>query len=706
MTALKVKVLFGILLAFSARAAVYEAEDAAITSGSIKADAGASNGSYVDGNGGFNLTWNVDTSTGDKTLTFRIKVPSGDRTMGIFVNGVQAGTVNSASTGWEEKSVEAVMVDGINTLELRDSEGTAELDVDYVFVSNKTLYRYEAEDMALTGFSVQSNDVASGSHFIQIVGGGTGTAVQVFGGYDGEYHVDTHYMDETDGICSYELRVDGIQVDSWLADGTFGTTGVSAASLTFHRTSSVALLNGSVIELEVVQESGEPGRVDVMELALVNRYATEAEDMLLDGYAVETNSAASGGLLAVLQGGAGSVSEVLAGLASGYYDLTVAYFDETDGEAAFRIYLNDLLIDSWLADRMLGSAEPLGVNRMERTVKKVYLRAGDTLEISAIADGGESAGIDGYTLQSAAASAGVSMTWNTDGSIASLELSGAEHIDSTEDSGVILRVFDGYSLDTLEQYSAEQTGSWVEIHEDELDYARFYFRMDEFEHHIVLRLIGMDGVPREDPSLSLRLEIPYTTLPGYQLLDGAVSVETSGGVLELDWNQLSTRGLLAGGQIALYAASDASAALAEIEQVHTANGNLDDYYAWIGGFPITGTDADLFADPDGDGINNLSEYALGGVPTLESYAVLPESGMIGSEFAVQYNRRLDAEQRGLIYTVKAADDLINPDWTTNGVSLAGVEIIDAEFESVTNRVSTAGTTTTSRFLKLDVEITK
>ena len=551
---------------------LYEAEDAAFSSGSAKTHADASGGWYLDGNGGFNITWSVDAEAGDHILAFNIKVPSGDRTMGVFVNNAKAGTINSVARSWEVVSIQATLTAGLNTIELRDSEGTAELDVDFMYVSE-----------------------AGGSLF-------------------------------------------------------------------------------------------------------------EAEDMVLTGYMVETNSAASGGRLVRLDGNQGTAADTLYTLAGGMYDLTISYFDETDGEAAFKVYLNDRLVDSWLADRMLGSSEPAAVNRMERTVKNVYLRGGDTLEICGFADGGEEARIDGYSLEAAAVPAGISMDWNSDGSIANLVLNGTDHLDASEASGVILRVFDGYSVDALEQYSAEQTGSMVEIHEAELDDARFYFRMDEYDHHIVLRLIGMDGVPREDPSLSIRLEITYTTLPGYQLLDSSVSVETSGGVLELDWNRLAERNLLAGGQIALYATADTAAALAEIEQIHTDNGNLDNYYAWIDGFSIAGTDADLFADPDGDGVNNLTEYALGGLPDLGSDPVRPMIINHTDDLELYYNRRRDADDRGLTYALLRTDDLVDPVWYTNGVAEAGSLVLDAEFESVTNTVDTAGSMT--GFFQLDVELEK
>ena len=117
--------------------------------------------------------------------------------------------------------------------------------------------------------------------------------------------------------------------------------------------------------------------------------------------------------------------------------------------------------------------------------------------------------------------------------------------------------------------------------------------------------------------------------------------------------------------------------------------------------------ADLDQDPDGDLLDNLAEYALGGVPTngADSAEILPTSGVVadgetnGWEYV--YRRRNDHVARGLIYTVEVKSNLVSGIWTTNGVEEVNSAGIDAEFDFVTNRISTEGGD--QQFLRLKIE---
>jgi hypothetical protein len=128
------------------------------------------------------------------------------------------------------------------------------------------------------------------------------------------------------------------------------------------------------------------------------------------------------------------------------------------------------------------------------------------------------------------------------------------------------------------------------------------------------------------------------------------------------------------------------------------------YNNWTAGYALSSPNADLLSDPDLDGVNNLVEYALGGNPTnSDAMATLPAGSLAddGSTFEMVYLRRLDAAARGLTYTAEKNSDLLaSGSWGTGGMTETSAAV-DAEFESVTNRISTAAAD--AQFMKLDVE---
>lgn len=127
------------------------------------------------------------------------------------------------------------------------------------------------------------------------------------------------------------------------------------------------------------------------------------------------------------------------------------------------------------------------------------------------------------------------------------------------------------------------------------------------------------------------------------------------------------------------------------------------YASWLTGYNVGGQ-TDLMDDFDNDGIVNLLEYSLGGNPTQSDAAsMLPIARVDAGAFVYVYNRRSDADLRGLIYTVVTNTDLAGPPegWTTNGVTEVSSEDLGSGFESVTNRVPMD---TDGKFIKLRVEL--
>ncbi len=133
-----------------------------------------------------------------------------------------------------------------------------------------------------------------------------------------------------------------------------------------------------------------------------------------------------------------------------------------------------------------------------------------------------------------------------------------------------------------------------------------------------------------------------------------------------------------------------------------ANGAVTMFDQWMVNHKVVGA----LVDSDADGLDNLSEFALGGNPTnadaaaiLPVFGIVPDLGTNWLEYV--YRRRNDYIDRGLDYAIETTTNLISNDWNTNGVTEIGTALIDEEFDSVTNRVSTeehAG-----QFLRLKVE---
>jgi hypothetical protein len=116
----------------------YEAEDAVFVNANAGADVAASGGAYVDGNEGASLLWTVDFAGGTATLSFATRAIN--RSMGVFVNGVRVGSITTTTDRptWAVQTVTATLAAGTNTIELRDTEGAAEPDVDYLEVDAAT----------------------------------------------------------------------------------------------------------------------------------------------------------------------------------------------------------------------------------------------------------------------------------------------------------------------------------------------------------------------------------------------------------------------------------------------------------------------------------------------------------------------------------------------------------------------------------------
>lgn len=260
--------------------------------------------------------------------------------------------------------------------------------------------RTEAEDLSIgSGFGVRKNPHPSGGEYLQAtaassVAGGT------FTGATGTYDLTLGYFDETDGVSHLEIVVNGTIVGSFNWDSLSGDATVTKASKAEFRLPGITLTAGDTIELRGTMDGGEPLRIDYLDLATgegapaSESFMVEAEDLDIgQGFEVVRNGAASGGLnLQHTHGALASASYTVD--KAGTFDVTIGYFDETDGASAMRVLLNGVEIADWTWDSDAGAAIASKASRTEKVLGNLALGEGDVITLEGNGDGGEPLRLD------------------------------------------------------------------------------------------------------------------------------------------------------------------------------------------------------------------------------------------------------------------------------------------------------------------------
>jgi hypothetical protein len=126
--------------------------------------------------------------------------------------------------------------------------------------------------------------------------------------------------------------------------------------------------------------------------------------------------------------------------------------------------------------------------------------------------------------------------------------------------------------------------------------------------------------------------------------------------------------------------------------------SVEGYAAWADDWGDVDL-SDLTADMDGDGQNNLLEYALGGNPTngfVDGH--IPSFGMRGNAMEYRFMHRVD--DSSLTYQLETNSDLVFGTWTNTGYTVEGTADQEGLFREVTNSIPTADT---KMFMRLKVE---
>jgi hypothetical protein len=131
------------------------------------------------------------------------------------------------------------------------------------------------------------------------------------------------------------------------------------------------------------------------------------------------------------------------------------------------------------------------------------------------------------------------------------------------------------------------------------------------------------------------------------------------------------------------------------------------YTEWVALYPALGSLTDPGDDFEPDGMDNLTEYALGGNPVAnDALSVLPK-GSTGSADGTNwlyytYKRRENAASLGLTYTVRSGTNLVSG--LTNVVPPSSVSSPVNGLETITHRIPTD--TAPSGFMELEIELTE
>ncbi len=130
------------------------------------------------------------------------------------------------------------------------------------------------------------------------------------------------------------------------------------------------------------------------------------------------------------------------------------------------------------------------------------------------------------------------------------------------------------------------------------------------------------------------------------------------------------------------------------------------YEYWAQSYGLSGDSAVKTENPDGDAVDNVTEYGLGGDPTdqenaghIPTFRLVEENGTNWLEYV--YPKRVE-ENSGLAYILQTSKSLSGSGWTNGGYQmLEPFGAFDADYFAVTNRIPTADDT--AQFIRLSVE---
>ncbi|MEO1376414.1 MAG: right-handed parallel beta-helix repeat-containing protein [Cyanobacteria bacterium J06635_10] len=136
--------------------------------------------------------------------------------------------------------------------------------------ATEDILRYEAEELNLNKYQIESNNASSGGEHISLLGSNTGSATGVFNGEAGIYQVNLGFYDENDGVSSVKVTVSG-DTQEFKFDENLPSGGPTSATLTERIThSAIELQKGDTFKIEGESNFGEYARFDYIEFTPVD----------------------------------------------------------------------------------------------------------------------------------------------------------------------------------------------------------------------------------------------------------------------------------------------------------------------------------------------------------------------------------------------------------------------------------------------------
>ena len=262
--------------------------------------------------------------------------------------------------------------------------------------------KIEAEDMELNGYEAEGNQFASGAKCVKT--DYIGTASYTFEGESGTYTLKVVYFDENDGSAQYKVSINGKKADTFSSDKDLGNASPITETLD-SRYIVTELTGGDVITIEGTVDGGEPARFDYLEIlagevekeeektsaSTEMSGRVELEKTKLTGMTAEDISGASGGKV-IMTDYKGTASFTYSG-ESGTRTISVAYYDENDGAAKYKLTIAGKVVDEWTANEDKGNASPTNETKVIRTIT-AKINKGDEVILECTMDGGEPARAD------------------------------------------------------------------------------------------------------------------------------------------------------------------------------------------------------------------------------------------------------------------------------------------------------------------------